>query len=75
VPFDRRTDVVGIFPNSATLLRLSACILIEADDEWQVSDRRSLGWRAVAARAFGCHSPQDSRWLLLPQTPAWRRMS
>jgi transposase-like protein len=44
----RRTDVVGIFPDDASLLRLSSCVLIEAHDEWQVCDRRYLSEASMA---------------------------
>jgi hypothetical protein len=44
----RRTDVVGIFPNNDALLRLSACVLIEAPDERQDSDRRYLIGESMA---------------------------
>jgi transposase-like protein len=42
----RRTDVVGIFPNDRSLIRLATSLVIEQNDEWLVG-RRYLSARAM----------------------------
>ena len=37
--YPHRANVVGIFPNEASILRLIGAVLFERNDEWQTSSR------------------------------------
>jgi putative transposase len=65
----RRTDVVGIFPDDASVIRLVSMLAIEANDEWLVGrsyiSQKSMAtlWEAGAAKTL-THNTEEEEGLI-----------
>ncbi len=44
----RRSNVIGIFPNDASVIRLIGAVLLDQHEDWQIGDRRYLSEASMA---------------------------
>src|ERR1700732_5602684 len=60
----RRSEVVGIFPNEAAVIRLIGALLLEQNDEWAVQRARYMSLETIAPLS-------DAPTVTLPAVAAW----
>lgn len=65
----RRTDVVGIFPNRAAIIRLVGAVLAEQTDEW-TEQRRYMGLELLAKAQQATIDSQPEQEVTQPHTAA-----
>ena len=65
----RRTRVVGIFPNDASIVRLVGALLLEQQEEWQLDGRRVFSELSMTKLDNTSNQTQNQRQLPLLQLP------